>query len=71
MTGIIPLGRLINALDPNLPTIEAGQCAGGHCRGTSAAIEPHPCPFDCEINDDHESLCTCCEICQQECADDI
>jgi len=33
--------------------------------------EPHPCPYRSEINDDDETLCTCCDNCTQECADDI
>ena len=31
------------------------------------AEEPHPCPYSEEINDDHETLCTCCKECRQEC----
>ena len=52
-----------------------------HCGGTacmrmqvthrSAATEPHPCPYKQEIGNDSTSLCTCCELCQSECADDI
>jgi hypothetical protein len=33
--------------------------------------QPHVCPFRWEINDDDETLCTCCDDCTQECADDI
>lgn len=35
------------------------------------AETPHLCPYGMEINEDHESLCLCCEDCEQECADDI
>jgi len=37
----------------------------------NAATEPHTCPFAEEINDDSETLCTCCDDCTQECAWDI
>ena len=33
--------------------------------------DPHPCPYQQEINDDSETLCNCCAECQAECADDI
>jgi len=33
--------------------------------------EPHICPFKEDINDDSETLCTCCADCQHECAMDI
>ena len=35
------------------------------------ALPPHVCPYAADINDDHETKCTCCEKCSQECADDI
>jgi hypothetical protein len=35
------------------------------------AQEEHICPYKAEINDDTETLCTCCEERKQECADDI
>jgi len=40
------------------------------CRKNPAA-EPHTCPYAEEINGDSETLCTCCEDCQYECAMDI
>lgn len=33
--------------------------------------EPHGCPYAEEICDDYEKQCTCCESCEQNCADDI
>ena len=39
--------------------------------GKNPATELHTCPFAEEINDDHESLCDCCEECEQECIWDI
>jgi len=46
------------------------KCTSGfHCG--NQATEPHPCPYREEINDDSETLCTCCQECAQECANDI
>ena len=39
--------------------------------GVGEAQSPHPCPYKCEINDDADTLCECCEACEQECTDDI
>ena len=47
------------------------KCEGGHCKGKNDAEEPHTCPYAEDINDDHESLCTCCNDCAHECAMDI
>lgn len=44
------------------------KCEGNHCQGKNDACEPHTCPYKSEINDDDESLCTCCDDCAQECA---
>ncbi len=33
--------------------------------------EEHTCPFSEEINDDHESLCTCCPYHEQQCREDV
>ena len=32
--------------------------------------DEHECPYASDINDDH-SLCTCCDHCSKECADNI
>lgn len=37
----------------------------------NVAQEPHACPYAEEINDDSETTCTCCEICEGNCAADI
>lgn len=29
--------------------------------------EPHECPFQTEVNDDHAFKCTCCPDCKHEC----
>jgi len=38
--------------------------------GKNHASEPHPCPFQEEINNDPTS-CTCCDECTQECINEI
>lgn len=43
--------------------------ARDNCKNPRA--EAHTCPFKREINNDNETLCTCCPDCQQECSDDI
>lgn len=35
------------------------------------ATEPHPCPYNQDIDNDHDTLCTCCDECSKECARDI
>lgn len=37
----------------------------------NSAEEPHTCPYKKDIHNDQETLCNCCESCQDECADDI
>ncbi len=41
------------------------------CSHKDKRQELHTCPFKEEINDDHESLCSCCEACTRECAMDV
>ncbi len=33
------------------------------------ACDPHLCPYQQDINDDQESMCNCCEDCEQDCSD--
>lgn len=40
-----------------------------HCECPSD--DEHTCPFAEEINGDYESLCTCCDDCTDQCAQDI
>lgn len=40
------------------------------CPDCNIQIEPHTCPYKVDVEDDYEE-CTCCEKCQDECADDI
>lgn len=37
----------------------------------NAGTAPHTCPYSVDINDDSETLCTCCDDCEHECAMDI
>lgn len=39
--------------------------------GGELAEELHTCPYAEEINDDHETLCNCCDECQHDCCMDI
>jgi len=39
--------------------------------GSNDATELHTCPYQQDVNDDDESLCTCCPDCQYECGMDI
>jgi len=48
-----------------------GYCTGHHCHGKGIGEDDHTCPFAEEINDDHESMCNCCNVCASGCADDI
>jgi len=42
-----------------------------YCTCETEIIEPHPCPFQEDVNGDSETLCKCCECCEQQCCDDI
>ena len=33
--------------------------------------EPHACPYASDVHDDDRLLCTCCEACTDQCAEDI
>lgn len=41
------------------------------CYGDGIPNVPHTCPYASEIHDDEETLCTCCDGCTRECADDV
>lgn len=45
-----------------------GKCS--RCKKNDAS-DDHTCPCAEEINDDHESLCDCCDDCTHECGMDI
>lgn len=38
---------------------------------TEPARESHPCPYHSDVNNDDGFRCTCCERCENNCADDI
>lgn len=39
--------------------------------GKNPAEELHTCPYQEDINDDHETLCNCCDECRHNCLMDI
>lgn len=39
--------------------------------GVNPAEPLHECPYQADVNNDPDSLCDCCEVCTQQCADDI
>lgn len=49
-------------------TSEEAKCS--RCK-VNPAEPDHTCPYAEEINDDHESLCDCCDACASECAADV
>lgn len=38
---------------------------------SNLATEPHTCPYKSDVDNDNETLCTCCAHCEHECAMDI
>lgn len=34
-------------------------------------VEEHSCPYQKEINDNDQSMCTCCPFCCQVCLEEI
>lgn len=34
-------------------------------------LNEHPCPYRVEMNDDSETLCTCCDHCEGICAEEV
>lgn len=56
------------------------KCPGSHCHPAAAsgkygpardALPPHTCPYSEDVDNDHRTLCTCCDRCSDECAADI
>jgi hypothetical protein len=33
--------------------------------------EEHECPWQCDVKNNYEPYCSCCEACERECARDI
>lgn len=50
------------------PNTAEGLCSRCDRRPANAM---HTCPYQSEINDDNETECDCCDVCQQDCCDDI
>lgn len=39
-----------------------------HCTcAENNEIQPHTCPYQEELNNDHETLCECCPYCEMQC----
>lgn len=45
------------------------RCPQPHC--AHKAANPHPCPYQSDVNNNDEFQCECCEECTEECAADI
>lgn len=42
------------------------------CRcGEMSSEDEHLCPYKEDVNNDSETLCSCCDYCTQQCAMDI
>lgn len=48
----------------------AEACGGGHC-WVNPKKAPHTCPFLSDVHEDRETLCDCCDFCEEVCADEI
>lgn len=57
----------LRATVETLRTIGEPKCDKCARRGQA----PHACPYQSEIHDDSETLCTCCEACEGQCSDDV
>lgn len=43
------------------------RCRYGNLHGG----EGHRCPYQCDVGNDPDFRCQCCEKCEQDCCDDI
>jgi len=41
------------------------------CTCDTESHDEHTCPFSEDIHNDSETMCTCCEYCEDQCAQDI
>lgn len=41
------------------------------CSCKTDDVEAHTCPFACDVGNDKEFLCKCCEECERNCSEDI
>lgn len=53
---------------PHLTVVQGPEKTCPHVEDREA---PHACPYQADVNNDEGFLCTCCEACQGDCADDI
>lgn len=53
-----------------LPAAYKPQSTCNKCKTYPAAGE-HTCPYQRDVNNDDETLCNCCDECEQQCAADI
>lgn len=40
------------------------------CKGPTDPVK-YTCPYQEDVNGNYETLCNCCDSCQQNCIDDI
>lgn len=48
-----------------------GGLASHRCKCGNPGAAPHSCPYKSDVNDDSNTLCNCCDACEQNCRDDI
>lgn len=60
--------EMLEECEEFLPIINKDTCC---MRANHVQVLAHPCPYQTEINDDSETLCECCIICEGNCCDDI
>lgn len=51
--------------------IERGIYNCPRCHGNSKSRYPHTCPFESDMNGNHDAYCYCCASCENNCAGDI
>jgi len=47
---------------------ESTECA---CPEEYDTIKTHPCPFQEDIENNGSNYCSCCDLCMEQCRDDI
>lgn len=61
----LPVAAADNAVEAPGPKLKCGRCE------INDEEEAHGCPYQEDVNDDHEFKCTCCSDCETRCAEDI
>lgn len=54
--------RPVRVVDPNAPMCGCGK---------NNEEDDHTCPYQRDVNNNHESLCNCCDECEGKCSDQI